>query len=103
MRISYYRLVCSNGLVGWADEFMNLDEYALWLAGGQTQRYTNVRKTKTIFEPARTEIKEHVEVEQETTLAYSQIRHFGFTEADFEKTLSGMLSDFVTAQDSLTR
>lgn len=102
MRISYYRLVCGNGLMGWADEFMSLDEYVQWLAEGQPTRHTNVRETNTFFEPARIETTEHVEVGQETTLAYSRIRHTGFTEADFEKTLSGMFNEFVSAQDSLT-
>ena len=38
MRVSHYRLVCDNGLMGWADEFFNLDEYADWLEGGTDTR-----------------------------------------------------------------
>ena len=34
MRVSYYRQICSNGMMGWADEFISLDEYLHWLTNG---------------------------------------------------------------------
>lgn len=34
MRVSYYRQICSNGMMGWADEFISLDEYLRWLTNG---------------------------------------------------------------------
>lgn len=103
MRVSHYRLVCGNGLMGWADEFFSLDEYADWLAQAQPTRLTNVRETKTFFEPQHTLTTEHVEKEEVTTLPFSRIRHSGFTEESFEKTLSDLMSEFVGAQDSLSR
>ena len=103
MRVSHYRLVCNNGLMGWADEFFSLDEYADWLAAGQPTRLTNVQETKTFFEPAHTETTEHVERTTETVLPFSRIRHSGFTEANFETTLTGLMQEFIGAQDSLSR
>lgn len=108
MRVSHYRLVCDNGLMGWADEFFNLDEYADWLAQGGTDsrqptRLTNVQESKTFFEPARTETTEHVERETETILPFSRIRHSGFTEESFKNTLTGLMQEFIGAQDSLSR
>jgi hypothetical protein len=103
MRVSYYRLVCGNGLMGWADEFFTLDEYADWLAQGQPTRLTNVRETKTFFEPAHNETIEHMEQDSETVLPFSRIRHSGFTEESFQRTLTGLMQEFVGAQDSLSR
>ena len=103
MRVSYHRLICGNGLMGWADEFMSLDEYAQWLADGQPTQLVNVQDTRTSFEPGRVLTREMVDTDQETTLAYSRIRHAGLTEQAFEQALSAMLTQFVDTQDSLTR
>lgn len=45
VKVSFYRQICTNGLFGWADQFLSMDEYLTWLASPQAQR----AKTKTAF------------------------------------------------------
>ena len=47
MRVSYYREVCTNGLMGWADEYYSLDEYVAWLAAGSPTKHKKVQQQRT--------------------------------------------------------
>lgn len=44
MRVSYYREICKNGLMGWSDEFMSYDSYVTWLSKGQPHNYDKVKE-----------------------------------------------------------
>ena len=46
MRVSYFREVCLNGMMGWADEYYSLDEYVNWLAAGQPTKHRRVQTVK---------------------------------------------------------
>jgi hypothetical protein len=54
VKVSYYRQICANGLMGWADEFMTYEEYFNWLANGQPKKYLDTLKEKV----------EHVNIER---------------------------------------
>lgn len=43
VRVAYYRQICSNGMMGWADEFVSLDQYLDWLATGTTPEKADVK------------------------------------------------------------
>lgn len=43
VKVSFYRQIGSNGLFGWADQFLSMDEYLTWLTQPDAQR----AKTKT--------------------------------------------------------
>lgn len=43
VRVAYYRQICSNGMMGWADEFVSLEQYLDWLATGTTPEKVNVK------------------------------------------------------------
>jgi len=46
MRVSYYRQICKNGLMGWVDEFLTMDEYLQWLVSGKPKKYRDALKVK---------------------------------------------------------
>jgi len=100
VRVSYYRQICSNGLMGWSDEFMNLDDYLSWLTRGQPKKYADAREVKTTFEAAHTY--------QETTrkdsdlLLSEQLHHKGLDLAKLEGYLESVIRQFLTAETSLT-
>lgn len=45
MKVSFYRLICTNGMMGWVDQFMSMDDYLEWLVKSDSVR----EKTKTEF------------------------------------------------------
>lgn len=40
-RVSFYRQLCANSLMGWADDFNSLEQYQYWLGSGQKQKTSN--------------------------------------------------------------
>lgn len=100
MRISYYRQVCSNGLMGWSDEFMNLDEYLNWLLKGKPKKYKDARETKTTFQEAHTYQQL---VGQTTEQALSRkFHHKGLDLMVFEQYLEKVISQFLQQKSGLT-
>lgn len=64
VRVSYYRQVCENGLMGWADEFLEMDAYLNWLLAGKPKKFQDAKK-----------VKESVETRTTTTTDVDQILH----------------------------
>jgi hypothetical protein len=81
MRVSYYRQICSNGMMGWADEFISLDDYLHWLTNGM---------------PANTKVKGLEErFEQKEEEQFLRIfSHKGINLDKFQQFLVGLVSDF---------
>lgn len=50
VRIAFYRLICTNGMMGWADEFYSLDEYLNWLVTGKQSEHVNVKGLEWVTE-----------------------------------------------------
>jgi len=50
VRIAFYRQICTNGMMGWADEFYSLDEYLNWLITGKQNDQVNVKGLEWVTE-----------------------------------------------------
>lgn len=95
VKISYYRKICSNGLMGWADEFMTYEEYFNWLANGQPKKYLDALKEKV----------EHVNIERikkEERILAETFHHKGLNLEFFREHLTNILRNFVAQKDSVT-
>lgn len=100
MRISYYRQVCSNGLMGWSDEFMNLDDYLNWLLKGKPKKYKNAKEVKTSFQEAYT-YQERIGEESDLALS-RKFHHKGLNVAHFEQYLEKVIGQFLSQKNGLT-
>jgi hypothetical protein len=91
MRVSYYREICTNGLMGWADDFMSLDEYLTWLLNGQPTKHKRVEKVKPaeLVEVSRTTTEREIEV-----LVKRQFHHKGLDLELFKKQLCQIFHTF---------
>lgn len=81
MRVSYYRQICSNGMMGWADEFISLDEYLHWLTNGMPAN-AKVKGLEERFEPKN---------EEQFLRIFS---HKGINLDKFQQFLVGLVGDF---------
>ena len=81
MRVSYYRQICSNGMMGWADEFISLDEYLRWLTNGIPAN-AKVKGLEERFEKNE---------EEQFLRIFS---HKGINLDKFQQFLVGLVSDF---------
>lgn len=100
MRISYYRQVCSNGLMGWSDEFMNLDEYLNWLLKGKPKKYKEAKEIKTSFQAAYT--YQHLKGQQQEQTLSRKFHHKGLDLALFEQYLEQVVAQFLQQDTGLT-
>lgn len=50
VRIAFYRQICTNGMMGWADEFYSLDEYLRWLVTGKQSDHVKVKGLEWVTE-----------------------------------------------------
>jgi len=88
---SLYRNVCQNGLLGWADQFMDLNNYRTWLKkGAKDGDKTPATKRKT---PRKT---------QRTAPDIRQLHHSTLTVAVFQEHLRDLLLDHLTTPTTLT-
>jgi hypothetical protein len=95
VKISYYRQICSNGLMGWADEFMSYEEYFNWLANGQPKKYLDALKEKV----------EHVNIERikkEEKILAETFHHKGLDLEFFKEHLTKILKNFTAQNSSVT-
>jgi len=84
VRVAYYRQICSNGMMGWADDFVSLDQYLDWLVTGHTPENANVKGLEWVYESAETE------------RAYQHIfTHRGINLKQFQAFLVNFLRDFM--------
>lgn len=95
VKVSYYRQICSNGLMGWADEFMSYEEYFNWLANGQPKKYLDALKEKV----------EHVNIERikkEEKIMAETFHHKGLDLEFFKEHLTKILKNFTAQNSSVT-
>ena len=97
MKVSYYRLVCSNGLMGWSDDFLSMDEYLAWLLKGQPKKYVDTNRVRTTIDEGYDLL-----TEEEELLLNRRFNHKGLDLDWFGRMLERMLIDFVAAKGSLT-
>jgi hypothetical protein len=91
MRVSYYRQVCTNGLMGWADDYMSFDQYLAWLLNGKPKKYKDALKIKDAELVERT--GRQVDREQEV-LVEKKFHHKGLHLDVFKKQLASIFKAF---------
>lgn len=98
MRVSYYREICTNGLMGWADDFMSMDEYLTWLLNGKPTKHKRVEKVKDaeVVEYSNTSVEREVE-----TLVKRKFHHIGLDLELFKKQLCQIFRTFSTQAHGL--
>jgi hypothetical protein len=99
MRVSYFREVCTNGLMGWADDYYTLDEYLAWLAKGKP---TTHRKVKEIKPAELVEVTERRIQREQEILVERKFQHKGLNLDIFKKHLEQAFQQFLRQSDSLT-
>lgn len=106
VRISYFRQICTNGLMAWADEFFTLDEYFDFLATGEksADRRWNATRNLDQYTQGQTSFEEYEEKEM-TNLLRKSFSHRGLDETFFYEFLCEFLTSVVNMskdRDSLT-
>ncbi len=99
MRVSYYREVCTNGLMGWADDYYSLEEYMNWLAAGKPTKHVKIQQERPAEMVEHTEHKREVEHE---ILIERKFHHKGLNLELFKAHLEKAFRQFVSQQNSLT-
>lgn len=99
MRVSYFREVCTNGLMGWADDYFSLDEYGQWLAAGKPTKHQRIERELPAELVELTE--QRIEYEQQV-LVERKFHHKGLSLAMFKKQLEIAFRQFLRQQSSLT-
>ncbi|MBT9394413.1 hypothetical protein KLP40_14675 [Hymenobacter sp. NST-14] len=99
MRVSYYRLVCQNGLMGWADDYMSLDDYLQWLANGKPKKY---KDAKQVREHGLTERRQVNQKRESEILVQKKFTHRALDLQWFEQYLTRTLRQFSGASSALT-
>ena len=83
IRIAFYRQICTNGMMGWADEFYSLDEYLNWLVTGKQSDEVKAKGLEWVTE------------QQEPATDFQHIfTHRGIDLEEFQRFLVGFLRDF---------
>ena len=99
MRVSYFRQVCTNGLMGWADDYMSLDQYMTWLLNGKPKKYKDTLRIKDAELVNQVERKEHRELE---VLVEKKFHHKGLNLEVFKKQLAVIFTAFQNQAHSLS-
>jgi hypothetical protein len=94
VRISYYREICSNGLMGWVDDFMNMQDYLSWLAAGQPKKYKDSLQHQITIENEQHQQKEN--------LLEKKFSHKGLKTEWLKELLTKELQNFLNQPSSLT-
>jgi hypothetical protein len=82
-RMSFYRQVCANSLMGWADDFSSLEQYQYWLATGRLPKADN-------------------SVTDTTPVIHKKISHKKLDLSWFEQYLKEVISSFLSQHTSVT-
>jgi hypothetical protein len=94
VRISYYREICSNGLMGWVDDFMSMQDYLSWLAAGQPKKYKDSLPHQVSIEQ-----KPYLQKEE---LLQKRFSHKGLKSEWLKELLTKELQNFLNQPSSLT-
>lgn len=99
MRVSYYREVCTNGLMGWADDYYTLDEYLTWLSKGKPTKHVKIRQEK----PAElVEVTERKTQREQEILVERKFHHKSLNLDVFKAHLEQAFQQFLRQRNSLT-
>lgn len=82
VRIAFYRQICTNGMMGWADEFYSLDEYLNWLITGKQSEHVNVKGLEWVTEQEVVKDVRHI------------FTHRGIDIPKFQAFLTSFIRDF---------
>jgi hypothetical protein len=94
VRVSYYRRICSNGLMGWVDDFMSMENYLNWLLAGQPKKYRDSLKQQVSIGENKYEEKDE--------LFQKRFSHKGLKTEWFREYLTKELQNFLHQPSSLT-
>jgi hypothetical protein len=94
MRVSYYRKICKNGLMGWVDDFMSMDDYLQWLLAGKPKKYQDAKEVKTT-------VKEDI-VETKKVLLNKKFSHRQLDLDWFSAYLQAAIMRFLAQESALT-
>lgn len=96
VRVSYYRQVCENGLMGWADEFLEMDIYLNWLIAGKPKKFQDAKKVKESVE-TRTTITTEVD-----HILHKKLLHYRLNIEHLRSHLGQVIDQFMRHKGSLT-
>jgi hypothetical protein len=99
MRVSYFREICTNGLMGWADDYYTIDEYLQWLAAGKPTKHRKIqqeREAELVERVDRRVTREH------EILIERKFHHKGLNLDMFRKHLEQAFQQFIKRSHSLT-
>lgn len=99
MRVSYFREVCTNGLMGWADDYYTLDEYLNWLTAGKPTKHRRIEKER---EAELVEVTERKVEREHEILLERKFHHKGLNIELFKKHLEQAFQQFLQQRHSLT-
>lgn len=91
MRVSYYREVCTNGLMGWADDYLSMDEYLAWLLAGKPTKHKRVQQVK---EAELVELEERRHRQEQEILIEKKFHHKSLNLESFKKRLAIIFTAF---------
>lgn len=96
VRVSYYRQVCTNGLMGWASEYFTMDEYLTYLVTGERpvdRRWKNSTVPQEYLKSETT--LENVEERELSTLLKKSFTHRGLDTGAFYTFLCEFLTNAI--------
>ncbi|GAB4019418.1 hypothetical protein GCM10028808_57100 [Spirosoma migulaei] len=97
VRVSYYRQICTNGLMGWADEFLEMDTYLNWLLAGKPKKFKDALDVKESVETRI--VKSDVEVEQ---IVQKKLHHYRLNMDYLQSYLGQVIDQFMAHKGALT-
>lgn len=99
MRVSYFREVCTNGLMGWADDYYTLDEYMNWLAAGKPTKHLRIEQEKSA---ELVEVTEQKREREHEILVERKFHHKSLNLDIFKMHLEQAFQQFLRQRSSLT-
>ncbi len=82
-RVSFYRQLCANSLMGWADDFSSLEQYQSWLGSGKRGKVSHFDMDTTSVEPKK--------------ISHKKLNLFSF-----EQYLKEVINSFLSQTSSVT-
>lgn len=97
VRVSYYRQICTNGLMGWADEWLEMDAYLNWLLAGKPKKHKDALRLKEGGVETRTYNKQEVD-----EVMHKKLHHYRLNMEFLRNHLSTVVAQFMKHRGSLT-
>ena len=97
VRVSYYRQICTNGLMGWADEWLEMDAYLNWLLAGKPKKHKDAKQVKENGVETRTYNKQEVD-----EVIHKKLHHYRLNMEHLRNHLNKVVAQFMQHKGSLT-